>query len=104
MNAPMARGMRDQDVDRLEVSIRRKDIQLVQHVEFDTTVRRGPQHRAELSHVVRRAAHVSSQLLQERRDAVDSFVDLLHARREAQADVGFEAAVVAGDDGDVVGF
>src|SRR4051794_24383218 len=42
------------------------------------------------------------QLLQELPDPVDPLIDLLHARREAQADVRVEAAVVAGDDGDVV--
>src|SRR5690242_5908661 len=44
----------------------------------------------------------SSQLLQELPDPVDPLVDLLHARGEAEPHVRVEAAVVAGDHGDVV--
>src|SRR4051812_32072820 len=43
----------------------------------------------------------SPDLLQELRNPIDPLVDLLHARREAEAHVGVEAAVVAGNDGDV---
>src|SRR5438270_398212 len=39
-----------------------------------------------------------NQLLQETRDSIQPLVDLRHAGGEAEADVGFEAAVVAGDD------
>src|SRR3954464_4579585 len=46
----------------------------------------------------------SGDFLEELGDAVDAFVDLFHARGEGEADVGFEAAVVAGDYGDVVLF
>ena len=44
------------------------------------------------------------EFLEEVGEAVESFVDLLHAGGEGEADVGVEAGVVAGDDGDVVGF
>ena len=44
------------------------------------------------------------ELLQKRLDSIDPFIDLLHAGREAQSNVRVEAAVVAGDDGDVVLF
>src|SRR5436305_783141 len=50
----------------------------------------------------RDARATSAQLLQELADAIDPLVDLLHAGGEAQADVGVEPAVVAGDDGNVV--
>ena len=46
----------------------------------------------------------SAQLLAELLDAVDALVDLFHAGGEGEADVGIEAAVVAGDDGDVILF
>src|SRR5439155_10575158 len=49
-----------------------------------------------------RPSHVLSQLLQKLADAIDALVDLLHAGGEAETNVGFEAAVVAGDDRDVV--
>ena len=44
----------------------------------------------------------SSDLSQELCDPIDPLVDLLHARREAQANVVVEAAVVARHDRDVV--
>src|SRR5688572_28333330 len=43
----------------------------------------------------------STELLEELPDAVEALVDLLHAGREAQPHVRVEAAVVAGDNGDV---
>src|SRR4051812_31766949 len=46
----------------------------------------------------------SPDLLQELLDPIDPLVDLLHARREAQADVGVEPAVVAGNHRDVALF